>query len=97
MISSGIAIDWKGTDIFGDNSTYNPAFVKWVDASATPTEKCEGNMPAKMERLLEEGSECSVRKNVVISGIAAGGPGSWDKVFREGVLDERTKSCRAAI
>ena len=88
LISSGIAIDWKGTDIFGDNSTYNPAFVKWVDASATPTEKCEGNMPAKMERLLEEGAECSVRKNVVISGIAAGGPGSWDKVFREGVLDE---------
>ena len=29
-----------------------------------------------------------MKKSIVISGIAAGGPGSWDKIFREGVLDE---------
>ena len=85
LISSGIAIDWKGTDITGDNSTYNPAFVKWVDASATPTEKREDNASSVCSCAQEQNS---ARKNVVISGIAAGGPGSWDKIFRDGVLDE---------
>ncbi len=88
MISSGLYIDWKGTDMFGDNSAFNPAFVKWVGATATPTEKCEATMPASMQNLINEGEKCSALKDVVISGIAAGGPGSWDKVFRDGVLDE---------
>ena len=89
LISSGIHIDWKGTDIFGDNSTYNPAFVKWVDASATPTQKDEVTMSSSSQNNASATQNgCCTRKSVVISGIAAGGPGSWDKVFREGVLDE---------
>ncbi len=89
LISSGIHIDWKGTDIFGDNSTYNPAFVKWVDASATPTKKDEVTMSSSSQNNASAAQNgCCTRKSVVISGIAAGGPGSWDKVFREGVLDE---------
>ncbi len=89
LISSGIHIDWKGTDIFGDNSTYNPAFVKWVDASATPTKKDEVTMSSSSQNNAPAAQNgCCTRKSVVISGIAAGGPGSWDKVFREGVLDE---------
>ncbi len=83
MISSGIHIDWKGTDVFGDHSTFNPAFAQWagaaVHAAATPVQ------PAACTA---QPAACSTHKEVVISGIAAGGPGSWDKVFREGVLDE---------
>ena len=84
MISSGIHIDWKGTDVLGDHSTFNPAFAQWAGAAAPaaaapvqPAAACAAQPAA-----------CSTHKEVVISGIAAGGPGSWDKVFREGVLDE---------
>ena len=84
MISSGIHIDWKGTDVLGDHSTFNPAFAQWAGAAAPaaaapvqPAAACAAQPVA-----------CSTHKEVVISGIAAGGPGSWDKVFREGVLDE---------
>ena len=84
MISSGIHIDWTGTDVFGDHSTFNPAFAQWAGAAAhaaatpvQPAAACAAQPAAG-----------STHKEVVISGIAAGGPGSWDKVFREGVLDE---------
>ena len=84
MISSGIHIDWTGTDVLGDHSTFNPAFAQWAGAAAPaaaapvqPAAACAAQPAA-----------CSTHKEVVISGIAAGGPGSWDKVFREGVLDE---------
>ena len=89
LTSSGIFIDWKGTNIAGNNSTYNPAFVKWVDASAvvagqeTPAAAAPAEAPVSTQGVCE-----NMHKNVVISGIAAGGPGSWDRVFRDGVLDE---------
>ncbi len=92
LISSGIHLDWNGTDMYGNNSTFNPAFANWVTGNATPTEKSAGTV--------QENKVCACKaapcasngnggkKSVVISGIAAGGPGSWDKIFREGVLDE---------
>ena len=92
LISSGIHLDWNGTDMYGDNSTFNPAFANWVTGNATPTEKSAGTVKAastcacKVSAPVQGGN--GDKKSVVISGIAAGGPGSWDKIFREGVLDE---------
>ena len=88
LISSGIAIDWTGTDMNGNNSAYNPAFAKWVNPSAAVvTEKAE--TPAETKVCPAETKEpANYHKDIVISGIAAGGPGSWDKIFREGILDE---------
>jgi len=91
LISSGIHLDWNGTDMYGDNATYNPAFVNWVTGNATPVEKAEGTVSAPVAEAPARSCACSGgsgKKSVVISGIAAGGPGSWDKIFREGVLDE---------
>ncbi len=89
LTSSGIFIDWKGTDIFGDNSTYNPAFVNWVNPPATQAVAAEKIVADKNNTQSDTQPTASQPiKNVVISGIAAGGPGSWDRVFREGVLDE---------
>ncbi len=91
LISSGIHLDWTGTDMFGNNSTYNPAFVNWVTGNATPVEKAEGTVSAPVAEAPACACACTGnngKKSVVISGIAAGGPGSWDKIFREGVLDE---------
>ena len=82
LISSGIHIDWKGTDMAGDHSIYNPAFTNWVTGNQTTVVK----QPVNTGTALPTGN--TDRTNVVISGIAAGGPGSWDKIFREGVLDE---------
>ncbi len=83
LISSGIHIDWNGTDVFGDHSAFNPAFAQWAGASASAAQT-----PAPAAACAAQPTACGPRKEVVISGIAAGGPGSWDKVFREGVLDE---------
>ena len=92
LISSGIHLDWEGTDMYGNNSTFNPAFVSWVTGNATPTEKAAGTVQANTVCACKAApSSCNGnggKKSVVISGIAAGGPGSWDKIFREGVLDE---------
>ena len=91
LISSGIHLDWNGTDMYGDNSTFNPAFVNWVTGNATPVEKAEGTIKtpaAEAPACACTASNNGGKKSVVISGIAAGGPGSWDKIFREGVLDE---------
>ena len=91
LISSGIHLDWNGTDMYGNNSTFNPAFVNWVTGNATPVEKAEGTVTvptAEAPACACTASNNGGKKSVVISGIAAGGPGSWDKIFREGVLDE---------
>ena len=93
LISSGIHLDWTGTDMYGNNTTFNQAFVNWVTGNATPTEKAAGTVKenttcaCKVSAPAKEGTPCG-KKSIVISGIAAGGPGSWDKIFREGVLDE---------
>ncbi|MBR4592771.1 MAG: acyltransferase domain-containing protein, partial [Elusimicrobiaceae bacterium] len=88
LISSGIQLDWTGTDMFGNNSAYNPAFVQWVTGNATAAEKAAGTSAPATQPQTDNCAENQPRKSVVISGIAAGGPGSWDKIFREGVLDE---------
>ena len=92
LISSGIGVDFTGTDMYGNNSTFNPAFVKWVTGNATVTEKTvgktENTVCACQVAAPSARQENPNQKSIVISGIAAGGPGSWDKVFREGVLDE---------
>ena len=92
LISSGIHLDWAGTDMYGNHSTFNPAFVNWVTGTATPVEKelgassCTATCAAAAPALSEAKNCCD--KDIVISGIAAGGPGSWDRIFRDGVLDE---------
>ena len=92
LISSGIHLDWAGTDMYGNHSTFNPAFVNWVTGTATPVEKelgassCTATCAAAAPALAEAKNCCD--KDIVISGIAAGGPGSWDRIFRDGVLDE---------
>ena len=91
LISSGIHLDWNGTDMYGDHSTYNPAFVSWVTGNATAVEKelgasCTATCAAAAPARAEAKNCCD--KDIVISGIAAGGPGSWDRIFRDGVLDE---------
>ena len=92
LISSGIHLDWAGTDMYGNHSTFNPAFVNWVTGTATPVEKelgassCTATCAAAAAALAEAKNCCD--KDIVISGIAAGGPGSWDRIFRDGVLDE---------
>ena len=105
LISSGIHIDWTGTDMSGDHSTYNPAFYGWVTGDTTPVAKTRSAMPAcyevtpaqpqntqtptpKAQPKADAEDRADIHKSVVISGIAAGGPGSWDRIFREGVLDE---------
>ncbi len=87
FISSGIHIDWAGTDMYGDNSTFNPAFVNWVTTNAPEAVKAQSQISNKTEPCVYDEEEL-MKKPIVISGIAAGGPGSWDKIFREGVLDE---------
>ncbi|MBP5403672.1 MAG: acyltransferase domain-containing protein [Elusimicrobiaceae bacterium] len=88
FISSGIHVDWKGTDVFGDNATYNPAFVDWVKTNAPESVKAQSQISKTQTQDVVYDEEELMKKPIVISGIAAGGPGSWDKIFREGVLDE---------
>ena len=91
LISSGIHLDWKGTDMYGDNSVFNPAFVNWVKQNAPADVQAlgaNGSAPCASNAFDTTENKDMNKKSIVISGIAAGGPGSWDRIFREGVLDE---------
>ncbi|MBT3955439.1 MAG: SDR family oxidoreductase [Elusimicrobiaceae bacterium] len=80
LTAAGIEVDWSKTDINSQNSMHNPAFRNWVVGE----KKIEQTEPVKTT--VEE--QPMNNDSVVISGIAAGTPGSWDKVFRDGNLDE---------
>ena len=88
LISSGIHVDWTGTNVYGNHKTYNPAFVDYVTSHASDEIKAAGACEDAAPCAACEQDDEDMKKSIVISGIAAGGPGSWDKVFREGVLDE---------
>ena len=82
LVAAGIWIDWSKTDMNKEETIFNPAFVAAAGFKAPAQEAsasvCACAAPAK--------NPCEVQ--VAISGIAAGTPGSWEKVFREGNLDE---------
>ena len=87
LAAAGIGIDWSKTDMNKEDNLFNPAFVQAaggkaaslkMSAPAVKTCACTAKEETK--------SPCGVQ--VAISGIAAGTPGSWQKVFRDGNLDE---------
>ncbi|MDD6173893.1 MAG: SDR family NAD(P)-dependent oxidoreductase [Elusimicrobia bacterium] len=82
LAAAGIWIDWSKTDMNKEETIFNPAFVAAAGFKAPAQEAvpsvCACAAPAKN----------SSEVQVAISGIAAGTPGSWEKVFREGNLDE---------
>ncbi len=82
LVAAGIWIDWSKTDMNKEETIFNPAFVAAAGFKAPAQEAsasvCACAAPAK--------NPCEVQ--VAISGIAAGTPGSWQKVFRDGNLDE---------
>ncbi|MDR0734341.1 MAG: acyltransferase domain-containing protein, partial [Elusimicrobiota bacterium] len=83
LAAAGIAVDWRLTDLNTPPTMYNPAFYEAMGgiAAAAPAAAAQAR------------PVCGTRAetSVVISGIAAGTPGSWERVFREGNLDEILK------
>ncbi|WP_428897949.1 malonyl CoA-acyl carrier protein transacylase [Parelusimicrobium proximum] len=90
LTASGIPLDWTGTDANGDSSVLNPAYTRWVRGEENIQGSVVSNMNTNVTAAAPAASAAGNCNNtsVAISGIAAGGPGSFEKVFREGVLDE---------
>ncbi|MDR0646194.1 MAG: type I polyketide synthase, partial [Elusimicrobiota bacterium] len=87
LVSAGIPVDWSKTDIAKPDTIYNPAFVKAMGMDFKPAV----SEPLPQESKSGEAAQNypnSKQQQIVISGIAAGTPGSWAKVFRENNLDE---------
>ena len=80
LAAAGIAVDWGKTDLDKGDTMYNPAFYEAVAGKPV--------IAAQAAPAPAPAAECCGDKEIVISGIAAGTPGSWAKLFREGNLDE---------
>jgi malonyl CoA-acyl carrier protein transacylase len=85
LVSAGIAVDWSKTDMTKEDTIFNPAFAAAFKDNVQTESPCIPCATVKAE--VSSSSSCC-NTQVVISGIAAGTPGSWEKVFREGNLDE---------
>ncbi len=81
LVAAGIWIDWSKTDMNKGDTIFNPAFV-----AAAGGKVAEVKEAACTESCSEAAGNGDIQ--VAISGIAAGTPGSWEKVFRDGNLDE---------
>ncbi|MDR0291525.1 MAG: acyltransferase domain-containing protein, partial [Elusimicrobium sp.] len=86
LTASGIPLDWSGTDLNDAGDILNPAYRGWALGGKTEnlTERTEQTVTVPEEVKMTSCND----KSVVISGIAAGTPGSWERVFRDGALDE---------
>ncbi|MCL2887930.1 MAG: SDR family NAD(P)-dependent oxidoreductase [Elusimicrobia bacterium] len=84
LTASGIPLDWGGTDLNDAGDILNPAYRTWALGGKAESSAEQTVTPAPEEVKM---TSCN-NKSVVISGIAAGTPGSWEKVFRDGALDE---------
>ncbi|WP_424244195.1 malonyl CoA-acyl carrier protein transacylase [Elusimicrobium posterum] len=88
LTASGIALDWSGTSL-DNGDVLNPAFKRYVKGEAAPAQTQQLCQAAANTPKITEASPMNISSSsIVISGIAAGTPGTWDKVFREGALDE---------
>ncbi|MBI2069648.1 MAG: SDR family NAD(P)-dependent oxidoreductase [Elusimicrobia bacterium] len=86
IFAEGVDVDWSGKDPVKSQGVYTADYSAWSRSQMEPaaiTPRVE-QVPAALasHRL------ASTQPQAVISGIAAGVPGSWDKIFREGALDE---------
>ena len=81
LVAAGIWIDWSKTDMNKGDTIFNPAFV-----AAAGGKVAEVKEAACTESCSAAAGNGDIQ--VAISGIAAGTPGSWEKVFRDGNLDE---------
>ena len=81
LVAAGIWIDWSKTDMNKEDTIFNPAFV-----AAAGGKVAEVKEAACTESCSAAAGNGDIQ--VAISGIAAGTPGSWEKVFRDGNLDE---------
>ena len=81
LVAAGIWIDWSKTDMNKGDTIFNPAFV--AAAGGKVAEVKEADCTESCSAAAGNGDI-----QVAISGIAAGTPGSWEKVFRDGNLDE---------
>ncbi|MFA5162350.1 MAG: SDR family NAD(P)-dependent oxidoreductase [Elusimicrobiales bacterium] len=99
LTAAGVAVDWSGADISKGRGAFTPAYAEWAAQTAginvppappPPAPAAVAHVPANPE----PARECAPDKfgfnsnDIAVSGIAAGTPGSWDKVFRDGNIDE---------
>ncbi|MCX5783060.1 MAG: acyltransferase domain-containing protein, partial [Elusimicrobia bacterium] len=97
LMSASVELKWDDKNPLESDELYSPVYKNWVkkcaglpvEVSATAPSMQEElplyeNKPAQAAAHSGGGNEISV----TVSGIAAGTPGKWDRVFREGNIDE---------
>ncbi len=95
MTAAGVPLNWNKKNPLEPESIYSPAYSKWAEtASGTNTQSNKSYDSVSITAPQSYGGDnfCAkygINTNpIAISGIAAGTPGSWDKLFREGNIDE---------
>ncbi|MFA6584813.1 MAG: beta-ketoacyl synthase N-terminal-like domain-containing protein, partial [Elusimicrobiaceae bacterium] len=95
LMSSNIAIDWDGKNPLEAANCYTASYTGWVKetaglktAPARETVTVSAPTAAQPQPRAADNRFGFNTNNIAVSGIAAGTPGTWDKAFREGNIDE---------
>ncbi|MDD2774213.1 MAG: beta-ketoacyl synthase N-terminal-like domain-containing protein, partial [Elusimicrobiales bacterium] len=101
MTAIGLPVNWEGKHPLRPAGVYTPAYSEW--AAKTSGQSLPETAPAAQPQAARQQTtvyapstqEATVLEkfgfntnDIAVSGIAAGTPGSWNKVFHEGNIDD---------
>ncbi|HBL16543.1 MAG TPA: beta-ketoacyl synthase, partial [Elusimicrobia bacterium] len=96
LSAAGVAVDYSVTDLASGGSLYTQGYRNWASQGTAPAAPMGAPSPqAKAVLRADTSSEQSLMDRwdlylgpVMISGVSAGVPGTWDRLFRESALDD---------
>ena len=89
MTALGIPVKWDGKAPITGGKFFNPYYQNWALKASSPAQAGAAAPAALSADKASMAEKFGFNFNpIAISGIAGGTPGTWDKLFREGNLDE---------
>jgi len=88
LMCAGVPVNWTDKHPLKSSGIYTPAFTAEAAKHAGVQSDVSSTASVSAPVTADANAYGFNTNPICVSGIAAGTPGSWDKVFREGNLDE---------
>ena len=93
LTAAGIEVDYSVTKLDSANCVYTDGYKAWLSAQNSPKPVFPATTPVTAGAVAADAAALLDKWDlflgpVVVSGLGAGAPGSWDRVFRETAMDD---------
>jgi malonyl CoA-acyl carrier protein transacylase len=94
LTAAGIEVDYSVTKLDSPNCVYTDGYKAWLKKQTAPAPAAPVRTSAPVRTEVSSNVQDVLDKwdlylgDVVVSGLGAGAPGSWDRVFRENAMDD---------